>query len=114
VNKDCLFCRIAAGEIPSDIVFENERIVAFRDINPVAPVHILVIPKEHIASMAHLKEEHQALTGEIMTSIQKLAEQEKLDDGFRVVVNTGRDGGQTVSHLHFHLIGGRGLQWPPG
>jgi histidine triad (HIT) family protein len=114
VNKDCLFCRIAAGEIPSDIVFENERIVAFRDINPVAPVHILVIPKEHIASMAHLKEEHQALMGEIMTSIQKLAEQEKLDDGFRVVVNTGRDGGQTVSHLHFHLIGGRGLQWPPG
>jgi histidine triad (HIT) family protein len=114
VNKDCLFCRIAAGEIPSDIVFENERIVAFRDINPVAPVHVLVIPKEHIASMAHLKEEHQALMGEIMTSIQKLAEQEKLDDGFRVVVNTGRDGGQTVSHLHFHLIGGRGLQWPPG
>ncbi|HHT73135.1 MAG TPA: histidine triad nucleotide-binding protein [Firmicutes bacterium] len=114
MNKDCLFCRIAAGEIPSDIVFENERIVAFRDINPVAPVHILVIPKEHIASMAHLKEEHQALMGEIMTSIQKLAEQEKLDDGFRVVVNTGRDGGQTVSHLHFHLIGGRGLQWPPG
>ncbi len=114
MSQDCLFCKIAAGEIPSDIVFENDRIVAFRDINPVAPVHILVIPKEHIASITHVKQEHQALMGEIVTSIQQIAEQEKLHDGFRVVVNTGRDGGQTVSHLHFHLIGGRGLQWPPG
>jgi len=114
VSKECLFCRIAAREIPSEIVFENERIIAFRDINPAAPVHILVIPKEHIESVAHLEAEHEALMGEIVISIQKLAAQEKLDEGFRIVVNTGREGGQTISHLHFHLLGGRNLQWPPG
>lgn len=114
MSHDCVFCRIAAGEIPADVVFENERIIAFRDINPAAPVHILIVPKEHIASVAHLKEEHQALVGEIFTSIQRLAEQEKLDKGFRVVVNTGQDGGQSVEHLHFHLLGGRTLAWPPG
>ena len=82
VSQDCLFCKIAAGEIPSDIVFENDRIVAFRDINPVAPVHILVIPKEHIASITHVKQEHQALMGEIVTSIQQIAEQENSTTDF--------------------------------
>ncbi|HBN95706.1 MAG TPA: histidine triad nucleotide-binding protein, partial [Firmicutes bacterium] len=87
---------------------------AFRDLNPVAPTHLLVIPKKHIASLAALEPEDQALMGEIMLAIKELAQQEGLDDGFRVVANTGPDGGQSVHHLHFHLLGGRSLQWPPG
>lgn len=114
MSQDCLFCRIAAGEIPSDKVFENERIFAFRDINPVAPVHILVIPKEHIESIAHVEDDHQALLGEMMTVIRDLAHEENLEKGYRVVANISTHGGQTVPHLHFHLIGGRSLQWPPG
>ena len=113
VSQDCLFCRIAAGEIPSDKVFENERIFAFRDINPVAPVHILVIPKEHIDSIAHVEDDHQALLGEIMTVIRDLAHEENLEKGYRVVANISTHGGQTVPPS-FPSYGGRGLQWPPG
>jgi histidine triad (HIT) family protein len=93
---------------------ETDQLVAFRDLNPVAPTHLLVIPKKHIASLAALEPEDQALMGEIMLAIKELAQQEGLDDGFRVVANTGPDGGQSVHHLHFHLLGGRSLQWPPG
>lgn len=112
--QDCIFCKIAAGEIPSNVVFENERIIAFRDLNPAAPVHILVIPKEHVESLAHVEDRHQAILGEIMTVIRQVAADENLDEGFRVVANTSTHGGQTVPHLHFHLLGGRSLGWPPG
>ena len=111
---DCLFCKIAAKEIESDLVHESESVVAFRDINPVAPTHILVIPKEHISSAADLTETHGPLLGEMFASIASLAETEGLRYGFRVVTNVGPEAGQSVDHLHFHLIGGRQMSWPPG
>lgn len=114
MSKDCLFCKIAQGLLPTDFLMETEHLVAFRDRNPVAPTHVLVIPKKHIASLADLEPEDKALIGEITLAIKELAKQEGLGDGFRVVVNTGPDGGQSVHHLHFHLLGGRSLQWPPG
>lgn len=112
--SDCIFCRIVAGEIPSTRVFEDDRCIAFKDITPVAPTHILVIPREHIASQAHAMEEHEALLGRLMRAAAIVAETQGLTDGFRVVINTGEDGGQTVGHLHLHLLGGRQLAWPPG
>lgn len=112
---DCIFCRIAAGTIPSTKVFEDERVFAFRDLHPVAPTHVLVIPKEHIASTAHAVETHEALLGHLLLVAAKVAEQEGLmTKGFRVVTNTGADGGQTVDHLHLHVLGGRSMTWPPG
>ena len=108
--EDCIFCKIIKKEIPSSIVYEDEEILAFRDINPVAPVHILVIPKKHIESLVYLNAEDEALIGRIYTVINKIAKQEKIDEnGFRVVVNCGEDGGQEVKHLHFHIIGGKKL-----
>lgn len=113
--KDCLFCRIVSGEIPSQKVFENQRVSAFKDINPVAPVHILVIPNEHIESVADVTSEHQMLLGELIVAAKEVADALDLTKrGFRLVVNAGVDGGQTVPHLHFHLLGGRELTWPPG
>ncbi len=114
MSSDCLFCKIAQGLLSTEFLMETDQLVAFRDLNPVAPTHLLVIPKKHIASLAALEPEDQALMGEIMLAIKELAQQEGLDDGFRVVANTGPDGGQSVHHLHFHLLGGRSLQWPPG
>ena len=114
MSSDCLFCKIAQGLLSTEFLMETDQLVAFRDLNPVAPTHLLVIPKKHIASLAALEPEDQALMGEIMLAIKELAQQEDLDDGFRVVANTGPDGGQSVHHLHFHLLGGRSLQWPPG
>ena len=111
---DCIFCRIVAGTIPANKVFEDERALAFRDLHPVAPVHVLVIPKEHIASAAHAIETHEALLGRLMLVAAKVAEQEGLANGFRLVANTGADGGQTVDHLHIHVLGGRAMHWPPG
>ena len=111
---DCLFCKIAGGELSTDFLVETDQAVAFRDINPQAPTHILVIPKRHIPSLAQLQPEDQALMGELLLLIKELAEQQDLGDGYRVVVNIGRDGGQSVDHLHFHLLGGRSLKWPPG
>jgi histidine triad (HIT) family protein len=111
---DCLFCRIVAGTIPSTKVFEDDRALAFRDLHPAAPVHVLVIPKEHIASTAHAAETHEALLGHLMLTAARLAEQEGLTKGFRIIANTGADGGQTVDHLHLHVLGGRSLNWPPG
>jgi histidine triad (HIT) family protein len=111
---DCLFCKIVAGNIPAKRVFEDELCLAFSDINPQAPTHLLVIPKEHIESQAHVVAEHKELLGHLMATAAELARTQKLDGGYRVVVNTGDDGGQTVHHLHLHLLGGRHMHWPPG
>ena len=108
--EDCIFCKIIRKEIPSSIVYEDEEIIAFKDVNPVAPIHILVIPKRHIESVVEIKEEDELLVGKIYTVINKIAKQENIDkNGFRVIVNCGEDGGQEVKHLHFHLIGGKKL-----
>lgn len=108
--NDCLFCKIIKKEIPSTIVYEDDEILAFKDIHPVAPVHILVIPKKHISSLVDLKPEDEALIGRIYSIINKIAKQENVfESGFRVIVNCGEDGGQEVKHLHFHLIGGKRL-----
>ena len=108
--EDCIFCKIIKGEIPSNKVYEDDEIVAFNDINPMAPVHILVIPKKHIESANEIKEEDELLIGKIFTVIKKLAKENNLDNGYRVVNNCGEDGGQAVKHLHFHLLGGRKLK----
>lgn len=108
--EDCLFCKIIKGEIPSAKVYEDDEILAFRDIHPVAPVHILVIPKKHISILTDLKQEDEAVVGRIYSVINKIAKQENIfESGFRVIVNCGEDGGQEVKHIHFHLIGGKKL-----
>ncbi len=112
--SDCIFCKIAAGEIPSKKVYEDERVLAFYDLDPQAPVHILIIPKEHIASAADITEENSAIIAHIFEVAARLAKELGLDGGFRLVANTGADGGQTVQHLHVHLLGGRSMKWPPG
>ena len=106
---DCIFCKIAAGEIPSTKVYEDDRILAFRDIAPMAPTHILVIPKEHIPSVDGIHEENAAVVAHIFSVIPKIAAAEKLENGYRVVSNCGPDAGQTVNHLHFHILGGKQL-----
>ena len=113
---DCVFCKIAGKEIPSKSVYEDDRVVAFHDLNPQAPVHVLVIPKKHVGSLQELHEEDKDLAAHILVDvIPSLAKSLGVDEtGFRLVVNTGRDGNQTVPHLHFHLLGGRAMQWPPG
>ena len=111
----CLFCRIVAGEIDSDIVYRDEISTAFRDINPQAPVHILVVPNDHIPSVASITPEQEQLAGHLLHVAGMLAEREGIaTSGFRLVVNTGPDAGQSVDHLHVHLLGGRHLSWPPG
>lgn len=113
--SDCLFCKIVQGEIPSAKVYEDEYVYAFLDIDPQAPVHIVVVPKEHIASANDLTDGNASVIGKIFTAIAKIAkEQNFADSGYRIVNNCGEDGGQTVGHLHFHVLAGRGLQWPPG
>lgn len=107
--NDCLFCKIIAGEIPSAKVYEDDEILAFKDINPMAPVHILIIPKNHIGGADELTEDNAAVTAKILTVAAKLAKEYRLDNGFRIVTNVGDDGGQTVKHLHFHLLGGKKL-----
>ena len=111
---DCLFCKIIKGDIPSSKVYEDELVFAFRDIDPQAPTHILVIPKQHIASAAEITNENSAVISHIFEVIAKIAEQEGLTNGFRVVNNCGDSAGQTVKHLHFHLMGGREFTWPAG
>ncbi len=110
----CLFCKIIAGEIPSKKVFEDDLTYAFRDINPQAPTHILVVPRKHIASLAESETADQNLIGYLHLVAGKIAKSEGLTKGFRTVINTGPDGGQTVDHLHVHLLGGRAMVWPPG
>ena len=113
--SDCLFCKIIAGEIPSDSVHEDDLVVAFNDINPVAPLHQLIVPRQHIASAAQLSESDGALLGRVFAVAADLADRAGVTgSGYRVVTNVGRDGGQSVDHLHFHLLGGRRLTWPPG
>lgn len=108
--KDCLFCKIVKGEVPSTKVYEDEEILAFKDINPAAPIHILVIPKKHITSLAHLEKEDEALVGKIYGVMNQIAEKQGVkENGYRVIVNCGKDGGQEVMHLHFHLLAGKQL-----
>jgi len=112
---DCLFCKIVAGTIPVKIVFEDEQAIAFRDIDPQAPTHILVVPKKHIGSLAEADgKEMTSLLGHLLRLVRQIAHSENLSGGYRTVINTGPDGGQTVDHLHLHLLGGRAMHWPPG
>lgn len=111
---DCIFCKIVAGEIPSQKIFEDETILAFADINPTAPIDYLIIPKNHIESAADITAENSAVIAHIFETISKIAKELKLDDGFRVVTNSGRCAGQSVGHLHFHLLSGRDFTWPAG
>lgn len=113
---DCIFCKIANKEIPAKFVYEDEMVMAFHDISPEAPVHILVIPKKHIASLLEVTNEDSQLVLNIMTNvIPRIAKDQGIDEkGFRLVANTKEDGGQTVDHLHFHILGGRSMNWPPG
>ena len=112
--SDTIFQKIIDREIPADIVYEDDLCVAFRDVSPQAPTHLLVIPKKPIVSIAHLEEDDAALLGHLWLTIRNLAASLELGDGYRVVVNCGKEGGQTVDHLHFHLLGGRPMTWPPG
>ena len=113
--SDCLFCKIIDREIPGDIVYENEHVLAFNDINPVAPVHILIIPKEHISTLNDLEENHTQTMGELFLAVKAIASKEGLSDsGYRTVFNCNEDAQQTVFHIHLHLIGGRKMTWPPG
>ncbi|MFJ9826174.1 histidine triad nucleotide-binding protein [Streptomyces sp. NPDC101160] len=114
-QSDCLFCKIAAGEVPATIVRETETTVAFRDINPQAPTHVLVIPRRHYPDAASLAAAEPMVAADILREAGEVAEQEKIDgSGFRIVFNTGAGAGQTVFHAHAHVLGGRGLNWPPG
>ena len=112
--SDCLFCKIVAGEIPSTKVYEDDSIFAFRDIAPQAPTHILVIPKEHIQSVNEITADNSDVVSHIFETIPKLAAEDHLDNGYRVVSNIGEQGQQSVPHLHFHILGGRDMTWPPG
>jgi histidine triad (HIT) family protein len=111
---ECIFCRIVAGEIPSKKVKEDSEILAFHDIDPKAPTHILVIPKKHLASLAHSVTEDAPLLGRLLQAAAEVAQEQGLGKGYRVVISTGPEGGQTVDHLHLHVLGGRQMHWPPG
>ena len=111
---DCIICKIAAGQIPSNKVYEDEKILAFRDLEPQAPVHVLIIPKEHIASLDDVSDQHSDVIAHLMLKIKDIAADLGLVDGYRIVINVGEDGMQTVKHLHVHLLGKRRMQWPPG
>jgi histidine triad (HIT) family protein len=111
----CLFCKIVKGEIPANVLLENDHVLAFQDIHPAAPKHALVIPKQHITSIHDVTPDHAAMLGELMLAGRAVAEKLGLgESGYRLVVNTGADGGQTVFHLHVHVLGGRPMTWPPG
>ncbi len=115
MNPNCMFCKLINKEIKSNIVFEDDKILAFKDVNPVSPTHILFIPKKHIRSLNEIVAEDTELLGIIFQSISKYAKENGIaDDGYRVVNNTGTSGGQTVFHIHFHLLAGRNHSWPPG
>ena len=111
---DCLFCKIAQGEIPSTKIYEDEYVYAFADIAPAAPFHAIIIPREHIKSADEINEQNSHLIAKVFEAAAKIAKTEKLDNGYRIVNNCGEDGGQTVGHIHFHLLARRNLQWPPG
>ena len=114
-SSSCLFCRVVAREAPADILHETETVLAFRDIRPGAPVHILLIPKEHMTDLRELEDRHEGMVLDLMQAATHLAKAEKVDEtGWRLVANVGPDAGQSVFHLHFHLLGGRHMGWPPG
>ncbi|HVA90915.1 MAG TPA: histidine triad nucleotide-binding protein [Chloroflexota bacterium] len=113
MSDQCIFCKIVAGEIPSARVLDHERVIAFRDVNPQAPTHVLVVPRAHVPGLAELPA-RDPLWNELLNAVQEVVRAEGLAQGFRVVVNQGGDGGQTVQHLHLHVLGGRALTWPPG
>lgn len=113
--SDCLFCKIRAGDIPADIVFEDDDVLAFNDVNPQAPVHILIIPKRHISTVNDIEDADEAIMGKLFSVAKTLASQQGIaDDGYRLVVNCNEKAGQTVFHIHMHLMGGRNMTWPPG
>ena len=115
VDAECIFCHIAARDIPSEVMHESDMVFAFRDTNPQAPVHILLIPKEHIASAAEIDDRHAGMLADIVQAASHLADAEGISaGGWRLVTNVGPDAGQSVFHLHFHLLGGREMAWPPG
>ncbi len=114
MSDKTIFQKILDGEIPADIVYENEYCIAFRDVDPQAPVHVLVIPRKEIVSVAALTAEDEWLAGKLLMAVRDVANQLQLDEGYRVVANCGQQGGQSVDHLHFHILGGRQLNWPPG
>ena len=114
-NVDCLFCKIVAGDIPADVVYESDTILAFRDVNPQAPTHVLVIPKRHIETINDLQEGDRQVVGDLFLVAARIAAEEGIaDDGYRVVMNCNEGAGQSVFHIHLHLIGGRAMNWPPG
>jgi histidine triad (HIT) family protein len=114
-KQDCLFCKIVAGDIPADIVFESDSAVAFRDINPQAPTHVLVIPRRHISTINDLGDEDRSLVGDLYLAAKAIAAEEGIaDSGYRAVMNCNEGAGQSVFHIHLHVLGGRGLDWPPG
>lgn len=114
-KKSCVFCKIVKKEIPAKIVFEDNNVLAFEDINPQAPVHIVIIPKVHIDKLSDIKEENTAMMGRLILAANEIAKEKKLlESGYRVVINCGRDAGQAVLHLHLHLLGARAMTWPPG
>lgn len=114
-EANCLFCRIARGEIPAQLIYEDDHALAFHDINPQAPSHLLVIPREHLSSLREANAAHETMLGHLLYAAARVAAQEKLNEsGYRTVINTGSGAGQSVFHLHLHILGGRPLGWPPG
>ncbi len=111
---DCIFCKIINKEIPSTLIYEDEKVVAFHDINPQAPVHFLIIPKDHIESNDDITDEHSTIIGHVFAVAKRLAKENGLNNGYRIVNNCKEDGGQSVNHIHFHVLGGRKMLWPPG
>jgi histidine triad (HIT) family protein len=111
---ECLFCKIIEGSITSKAVYQDEQCLAFQDIDPQAPVHVLVIPRKHIVSLAEAQKEDETLLGHLLLAAAEVARMKGLSNGYRTVISTGRDGGQTVDHLHVHVLGGRAMHWPPG
>ncbi len=112
--SNCIFCRIVRGEAPARILYQDDDVTAFRDLHPQAPVHILIVPNRHVAGVSQVGPEDTVLLGKLFVVARQLAEQEEIVDGYRLVVNNGLQAGQTVFHLHVHLLGGRALSWPPG
>jgi histidine triad (HIT) family protein len=114
-DPDCIFCKIAAGDVPASVVYQDDDVVAFRDVNPVMPVHVLVVPRQHIANTDNLSPETDETVGRLLRAASQVARAEDLAArGYRLVINTGRDANNTVPHLHLHVLGGRSMSWPPG
>jgi histidine triad (HIT) family protein len=113
-QADCLFCRIVSKEVPAEVVLDREDVLAFRDVNPQAPTHVLVVPKEHLPSLEAVGERHGSLLSSLVAAVNQVARDDGVAGGFRVVTNVGRAAGQSVDHLHLHLLGGRAMSWPPG